>query len=151
MIVNGEELSDSQVEYYRRVLRNDCIKFAGEFHNMCRSRTFRANWPNEYEFAETNWKTFVSAVRQMYAARLRETHIKPDEAETIFRCLVIDAMTNAAADMLNQPADTSLQLVPDSQAFAGDKSENAAIVEKFGARRTRTFKRALRNSATKFH
>ena len=154
MEINGEDLTDTQVEFYRRTFKNDCVKVAGEFHNMNRSKKFRANWPNEYDYADANWKTFVEAVRALYAQQLASPHVPEDKKETIHRCLVIDTMTNAALEAACIEGDTSLQIAPGSQQFAGDRKENAGISDNYGDRPERiknAFRKALLNTGSRFH
>lgn len=148
--IDGEDLGASQIEFYRRTLKNDCVKFAGEFHGMNRSKKFRANWPNEYEFADRFWKKFVSAVRQLYAQQLANPHTPEESKKTIHRCLVIDAMTNAELEKSLFEMDNSLQLAPNTQQFIGDKKENAGISENWGDE-AHPLRKALLSTGARFH
>lgn len=150
MNINGEEINETQVETYRRIFKNDCIKFAGEFHGMNRSKKFRANWPNEYEFADANWKKFVDAVRAIYAQQLANPHLPEDQKETIHRCLVIDAETAAALQRFCIEGDSSLQLGPNTQQFIGDKQENTVISNNFGDE-AHPLRKALLSTGARFH
>lgn len=148
--IDGEDLTSTQVEFYRRTLKNDCIKFAGEFYGMNRSKKFRANWPNEYDFADANWKKFVAAVRGLYAQQLATPHTSEESKQTIHRCLVIDAMTNAELERSLVELDNSLQLAPNTQQFIGDKKENTVISENFGDG-AHPRRKALLNTGARFH
>ena len=141
--INGEDLSDSEVERIRATLRSDAKQFAGEFHNMNRSDKFRANWPKEYEFADSEWKNFVAAVRMMYVARLADPKTPPADARIMHLAIVLDQMASRGKE-----ADTRLQLAPGTQQFEGDRRENRLTLERFG--RTPNLRAALRRGAAKF-
>ncbi|HLH92078.1 MAG TPA: hypothetical protein VKX28_26900 [Xanthobacteraceae bacterium] len=127
LMVDGELLQDDEVRKLMALVENDAKKVAGEFHGMKRSAKFRAMWPNEYVFAEQNWKNFVVAVRMMYAERLADQKTRPEEAETMFRALCVQAMMGAGP---NAPAP--IQSLPNTENFVGDKTENKVIDESFG-------------------
>jgi hypothetical protein len=109
---------------------------------MNRSAKFRANWPNEYEFAESEWRTFVAAVRMMYVARLGDAKTPPDEARVMHLAIVLDQMASQGKE-----ADTRLQLAPGTQQFEGDKKENLNILDKFGTKPN--FRAQLRRGVAK--
>lgn len=127
MIINGEEVSDREIEQLVALVENDAKKVAGEFHNMKRSRKFRAMWPNEYDFAERNWKNFVVAVRAMYAQRLASPNTPSAEAATMHKALVIQAMAGASPE-----ASDTIQATPNTETFEGDRAENIRTDESFG-------------------
>lgn len=124
--INGEFVSSKDAGELIRMLYNDAKQVAGVFHGMNRSRKFRKNWPNEYVFAESEWKTFVAATRQMYVDRLNDPKTLPD-AQRMFKALYLERLASQ-----NQEADNRLQLAPNTQQFVGDKYENKKISENFG-------------------
>lgn len=127
IVVNGEQISESEATSLIRMLCEDAKKIAGEYHGQNRSAKFRINWPDEYKFASANWRTFVVAVRAMYAEKLGDPKTKPDDARKIHLALVLQAEMGKG-----QEADTRLQLAPNTQQFVGDAYENKKIIEKFG-------------------
>lgn len=144
--INGEQISASEAGSLVRMLCNDAKQIAGVFHGMNRSAKFRKNWPNEYVFADTNWKSFIAAARQMYAERLADPKTQPVDARRMHLAMVIQTMAEQGAEK-----DTRLQLAPNTQQFDGDPFENRKIVDKFGAQ-SNTFKELLMSSsAQRFH
>lgn len=125
--INGEFVSSKDAGELIRMLYNDAKQVAGVFHGMNRSRKFRKNWPNEYVFAESEWKTFVAATRQMYVDRLNDPKTLPYDAQRMFKALYLERLASQ-----NQEADNRLQLAPNTQQFVGDKYENKKISENFG-------------------
>jgi len=146
--INGESVPASEASALIRMLCNDAKKFAGEFHNQNRSVKFRANWPNEYLFADANWKTFIEAVRAMYAERLGDPKTPPTDARKMHLAIVLwTKMEGMVAP------DPRLQLKPNTQQFVGDKFENHKIVDAFG-KQSNTFMELLMSSAAateRFH
>jgi hypothetical protein len=94
---------------------------------MERSPKFRANWPNEYLFAESEWKNFVVAVREIYLERLRDPKTLPSEAKKMFQAIYLERLASKDAEQ-----DMRLQIKPHTQQFEGDKHENRKIADKFG-------------------
>ena len=129
IVVNGEPISRREAMDLVRMLCNDAKQIAGEFHGMNRSEKFRINWPDEYKFADSNWKTFIEPCRQMYAARLADPQTPPDEARKMHLSLVLQAMMAQGEE-----TDNRLQIAPNTQQFVGDRHENKKILEKFGKR-----------------
>lgn len=142
--INGEKISASEAKGLLRMLYNDARQIAGEFHGMNRSEKFRVNWPDEYRFADANWKTFVDACRQLYAERLTDPKTPPADARKMHLALVLQAMMAQGEE-----ADTRLQLAPGTQQFEGDRHENRKIAERFG--RTPNLLAALMNSVATRH
>lgn len=142
--INGEQISASEAAGLVRMLCNDAKQIAGVFHGMNRSDKFRRNWPNEYVFADTNWKTFVEAARAMYAERLKDPKTPPADARKMHLALVLQTMAEQGAEK-----DPRLQLAPNTQQFEGDPFENRKIIEDFG-KQSNTFKELLMSS-TRFH
>jgi hypothetical protein len=135
--INGEQITAKEEADLIRMLCNDAKQFAGVFHGENRSPKFRANWPNEYVFADANWKNFVEATRAMYAQRLADPLTPVADARKIHLALVLEAMIGKDAEK-----DNRLQLAPNTQQFVGDPFENRKIVDKFG-KQSNTFKEIL--------
>lgn len=140
--INGDFISSKEAGDLIRMLYNDAKQVAGMFHGMNRSAKFRKNWPNEYVFAESEWKNFVVATRQMYVDRLNDPKTLPYDAKRMFQAIYLERM---AAQ--NQEADNRLQLAPNTQQFEGDKFENNKIAEKFGTESNSFAKLALGSTA----
>src|ERR1700722_18272057 len=112
--VAGQLLTVKEAGDLVRMLCNDAKKFAGEFHGMNRSQKFRVNWPNEYVFADANWKNFVAPVRAMYAERLGNPKTPREDARKMHLALVLQTMAEQGAEK-----DPRLQISPNSQQFVG--------------------------------
>lgn len=142
--INGEQITEKEAASLLRMLYHDAKQIAGEFHGLNRSPKFRVNWPDEYLYADANWKTFVDPCRKMYAAKLADPKTRPEDARKIHLALVLQAMMASGEEV-----DNRLQVAPDSQQFAGDKKENLNIVEKFGT--APNMRAALMNSTATRH
>lgn len=142
--VNGQPIPKKEAQDLIRMLYNDAKQVAGIFHGMNRSVKFRVNWPDEYKFAEANWKTFVEATRAMYAARLGDPKTLPEDAKKMHLALVLEAQISK-----NIEADNRLQLSPGTQQFEGDPVENRKIKEQFGT--NPNLRAILMNSTTTRH
>ena len=142
--INGEKITKKEAMNLVRMLCNDAKQMAGEFHGNNRSEKFRINWPDEYKFADANWKTFIEPTRQFYAELLGDPKTPPDEARKMHLALILQAMM---AD--GQETDNRLQIAPNSQQFLGDKTENQRILERFG--KVPNFRALLMNSAATRH
>jgi hypothetical protein len=125
--VNGEKIEKAEALALIRMLCNDAKQIAGVFHGMNRSEKFRLNWPDEYKFADANWKTFMEAARQMYAERLGDPNTSPAQARKMHIALVLQAQISKG-----QETDNRLQLAPNTLQFEGDKIENRKIIDQFG-------------------
>ena len=127
IVINGELVTTEECTALIKMLYSDAQQVAGVFHGMSRSKKFRKNWPNEYLFAESEWKNFVVAAREMYLDRIKDPLTNPSDAKRMFQALYLERL---AAE--GQEADQRLQIKPDSQQFAGDPFENRKISDKFG-------------------
>jgi hypothetical protein len=146
--VSGQSITKTEALELVRMLCNDAKQIAGEFHNMERSAKFRANWPSEYLFADSQWKNFIEAARAMYAARLGDPKTKPEDARRMHLAIVLYTMAEQGSDK-----DSRLQIAPDTQQFVGDRYENRKIADKFG-RQSNTFMDLLKSTAggsARFH
>lgn len=148
--INGELISESEAEAAIRMLMNDAKRVAGEFHNMNRSAKFWANWPDEDRFAASEWRNFVEAVHQLYAAELGKPKVAEHDKKMMHRAIVLWKMTSRAGELMTGRTNNILQILPGTQAFDGDKAENRNIVQKFGTQQNlRAF---LKNStAVRYH
>ncbi len=108
------------------------------------SAKFRANWPNEYLFADAEWKNFVEAARAIYAQRLGDPKTAPNEARKMHLAIVLYTMAEQGAEKY-----PGLQITPDTQQFVGDPFENRKVVDRFG-KQSNTFKELLLSS-TRYH
>lgn len=140
--VSGETLSKHEALGLVRMLCNDAKQIAGVFHGMNRSAKFRRNWPNEYVFADANWKNFMESARAMYAERLGDPKTPPSDARKMHLALVLQTMAEQGVEK-----DNRLQLAPNTQQFEGDPFENRKIVEQWG-KQSNTFKELLMSSST---
>jgi hypothetical protein len=117
-----------------KMIQKDAHEMAGVFHGMQRSDKFRANWPNEDQFAATNWKSFVAAVRQIYSERLGNPKTPSDDARKMYLALLLERAWSEGQLALGMTPDMQLQLSPGTQQFEGDAGENKKIAERFGGR-----------------
>lgn len=141
--INGERIEKSEALDCVKMLCSDAKKIAGEFHGMNRSAKFRKNWPNEYVFADTNWKSFMEAARTLYAQQLGDPKVTDYDKRRMHIALVVQTLAEQGAEK-----DTRLQLAPNSQQFEGDKFENNKIIDKFGGH-SNTFKDLLMSSSNR--
>jgi hypothetical protein len=143
LVINGEQIDKHEARCLVQMLYNDAKQIAGVFHGMNRSAKFRANWPDEYLFAETNWKNFVEAARQMYAAELGKPKVSESNKRKMHLALVIEAEVSKGEE-----TDTRLQLFPGTQQYEGDPFENRKILDQFG-KHSNTFKELLLGSSSR--
>jgi len=140
--INGEHIPVSECTAILKMLYNDAKEIAGVFHGMNRSAKFRINWPDETLFAESEWKSFVSAARAMYADRLGDPKTPPADARKMHIALVLQARLAKG-----QETDNRLQLAPNTLQFEGDKHENKKVAETYGLKPN--FRAQLRQGAAK--
>lgn len=124
---------------------DDAKEFAGVFYDQKRSAKFRASWPSQMGYVNVNWERFVVHVRAAYAAMLTKRDVPQAQKDRIYDALIADAPASH-----NEGAAEPLQLAPDTEAFIGDKKENAHVEETYGKRAAKplmpTAKRLLLNS-----
>ena len=140
--INGEMVPVSECHSILKMLYSDAKEIAGVFHGMNRSAKFRINWPDETLFAESEWKSFVSAARTMYAERLGDPKTPQTDARKMHIALVLQAKLAKG-----QETDNRLQLAPNTLQFDGDKHENRKIAENYGLKPN--FRAQLRQGAMK--
>lgn len=127
--INGELITTQEAMALLRMLYEDAKRMAGKFHGMNRSAKFRVNWPNEYDFAKSEWRNFVEPTRLMYTEKLADPLTSEYDKARIFKVLILQARMAQ-----NTETDNRLQIAPGTQQFEGDKKENKNIMDKFGAR-----------------
>ena len=127
MIINGENVSPQEQRKLLKMLRHDAEEVAGEFYDMERSDKFRLNWPNQDQFVKSEWKNFVAAVRLMYTERLGDPNTSPKDKDKMFKAVIMQNMMAQGRE-----TDMRLQIMPNTQTFAGDKAENKRTTDKFG-------------------
>lgn len=142
--VNGEQITTHEAEGLLRMLCNDAKKIAGEFHGMNRSAKFRVNWPDEYKFANSEWRNFIEAVHQMYATQLGDPHVSEVNKRRMFLALIL---WKRIGDVKEK--DNRIQLSPNSLQFEGDSFENKKIVETYT--KAPNMRAALLNSTATRH
>ena len=125
--INGELVSLYEARSLLRMLVEDARRIAGQFHNMNRSAKFRINWPDEDQFAGSEWRNFIDATHTLYADLLGKKDVSDYDKKRLLQAIVLWRMVG---DMKESTA--TLQIMPDSQQFHGDKTENRKTAEKFG-------------------
>lgn len=149
LVIGNEVISIRDAMNLVALIQHDAREMAGEFHGMNRSAKFRANWPNEYEFADANWKTFVQAVRMMYSERLGDPKTSPDDARRMYLAMLVERAYSSGLERMGREGDTRLQLAPNTQQFDGDAAENKKIVQDYGT--GQNYRAALMKGAAKMN
>lgn len=147
--IGGEVISVSDAKKLIELLQKQAKEFAGLAHTKNRSKKFRANWPSEYDYAETQWKTYMAAARAYFSQRLADPKTEPKAARGMFLALLLERAWSEGQKQLGAEADDRLQLAPGTQQFEGDSYENRQIVEKFGV--GRNLRAALMDGASKIN
>ncbi len=125
--INGERISKKEQRELLAILRHDAEQMAGEFYEMERSDKFRVNWPDQDEFVKSEWKNFVAAIRLMYVQRLADPSTPATEAAKMHKIIVLQAMMARSGKR-----DDRLQIMPNTQQFMGDRTENRRTMQLFG-------------------
>lgn len=144
MIVDGENLTNSEVRKLVKYFDHECKEAAGTFFEQCRkgllgdagrSEKFRAFW-NEVGFrcgadpqlcyVESHYQNFAEDVRAALAGLLARPDVKEADKERIHKALVVQEILS-----LNSQ-HTPVQLGRDSQQFAGDRHEVRQIASTYG-------------------
>lgn len=135
MIVDGEDLTQSQVRRLLDMVRKDAQEYAGQFYDQCRSKKFRLAWTEvglragrdpQMCFVDAQWGHFVEHVRALYAQMLTSPRVAEDDKYRMHQALIVQAMLGA------QSQNTPVQLAPGTQQFEGEKYENKQINAAFG-------------------
>lgn len=128
MIVGNEDISTEEAISLVRMLVDDARQFAGVFHGENRSPKFRADWPNEYVFAESEWRHFVEAVLLLYAQALNDPYRSEYDKRRIYLATLLWQEVSAEAS----EHYAGEQMLPGTEKFEGSKSENIRITGMFG-------------------
>lgn len=128
MIVGNEELEEREARELVAMIINDARDIAGQFHQLNRSDKFRANWPNEYAYAESEWRSFVQATLQAYAESMGDPRLPERDKRRLFLARLLWAQVEAGAP----EAYAGVAIRKGSEQFAGDAFENRQIVNRFG-------------------
>jgi hypothetical protein len=144
----GEVITAKAAMSLIAMIQHDAKEMAGVYHGMKRSAKFRVNWPDEDIFVESEWRSFVQAVRAMYAEKLSDPKTKPEDARKMYLALLIEKAYAEGQRAQGIEADNRLQLRPGTQQFVGDAFENCKIVETFGS--APNLRARLRSNVAKF-
>lgn len=126
--INGEQVSKAKAMRLLRLMCDNAKRIAGEFHNYNRSEKFRANWPDEYKFANSEWRNFIEAAHQNFVELIRRPDIPDNHKHEMFLAIVLWKQISQA-----KPGDNRIQLMPNTQQFEGDPYENRKIKETYGS------------------
>lgn len=127
-----------------KMLIGDAKELAGVYHGQNRSEKFRNNWPDERKFASSNWRSFVQAVIEGYAALLGKPHVQENDKHRMYVArLMWDKLEK------DKEPDNRLQMRPNTQQFVGDAYENRKIKDQFGVHQN--FRAHLMNSIATRH
>lgn len=126
--IGGEELSEYEASELLEMLIKHARQLAGKFHQLNRSEKFRRNWPDEYLYAEHEWRSHVEATLQVYAQGMSDPRVRDYDRRRMFLARLLWAQVEAAATELF-PGN---QLFPNTAAYEGDAYENKRIAEMFG-------------------
>lgn len=153
MIVDGEELSNTQVRRLLDMVRKDAQEYAGQFYDQCRSKKFRTAWVEvglragrdpQMCFVDAQWGHFVEHVRSLYAQMLTSPRVSEEDKYRMHQALVVQAMLGAESQ------NTPIQMAPGTQQFEGEKFENKQIASTFGEyAEPSLMKRLLSTTATR--
>lgn len=162
MIVDGENLTKSEVRKLIKFFDHECKEAAGEFFEMCRkgllgdagrSEKFRAFWSEigfrlgkdpQLCYVESHYQNFAEDVRSGLAGLLARNDVAEKEKQQIHKALVVQEMLSISSQ------NTPVQLRKDSQQFAGDRYENRQITTTYGNHPDRsTIDKLLSTTATR--
>jgi hypothetical protein len=144
VFVGGVESTHYEVMDCVRMLCNRAKDIAGEAHGKDRSEKFRANWPDENNYAIASWKNCVQQVINEYAAKMDASRLDVSDYDKR-RMFIAVLMWQQTAE--GKEKDNRLQFMRDSQQFEGDKHENKKIADKFGKQSNSFIELAMGTSA----
>lgn len=130
--VGNEVITVREAMNLVEMIQRDAKEIAGVFHGESRSVKFRANWPNEYDFVDANWKSFVAAARGMYAERLSNPKTPAEDARKMHLAILLERAYSEGIRQQGGESDNRLQIALNTQQFVGDPIENRKIVEQYG-------------------
>lgn len=162
MIVDGENLTKSEVRKLVKYFDHECKEMAGEFFEKCRkgllgdagrSEKFRAFWSEvgfrcgkdpQLCYVETHYQNFAEDVRRILAGLLARPDVREKDKEQIHKALCVQEILGAHSQ------HTPVQLHKDSQQFAGDGYEVKQISTTYGNHpEPSQIDRLLRSTATR--
>lgn len=144
MIVDGENLTNSEVRRLVKFFDHECKEMAGEFFEQCRkgllgdagrSEKFRAFWSEvgfrcgkdpQLCYVESHYQNFAEDVRRVLAGLLGRPDVREIDKEQIHKALVVQEILGMNSQ------HTPVQLHKDSQQFAGDGYEVKQIATTYG-------------------
>lgn len=144
MIVDGENLTNSEVRKLVKFFNHECKEAAGEFFEQCRkgllgdagrSEKFRSFWSEigfrcgadpQFCYVESHYQNFAEDVRRALAGLLARPDVPEKDKERIHKALIVQEILS-----LNSQ-HTPVQLSKDSQQFAGDRHEVKQIASIYG-------------------
>ena len=144
MLVDGEDLTKSEVRRLVKFFDHECKEAAGQFFEQCRkgllgdagrSEKFRAFWSEigfrcgkdpQICYVETHYQNFAEDVRAGLAGLLARPDVPERDKETIHKALIVQEMLGVMSQ------HTPIQLRKDSQQFVGDGYEVKDIASTFG-------------------
>lgn len=145
MIIDGENLTNSEVRKLIKFFDHECKEMAGEFFERCRkgllgdagrSEKFRAFWSEigfrcgkdpQICYVETHYQNFAEDVRRELAGLLGRPDVREKDKEQIHKSLVVQEILGMNSQ------HTPVQLHKDSQQFAGDGYEVKQIAATYGS------------------
>ncbi len=135
MIVDGQDLSRSEVRRLLDMVRKDAEEIAGQFYDQCRSKKFRLAWTEvglragrdpQRCFAEQRWNNFVDHVRTVYCELLTDPKVSEADKYRMHQAMIVQNIFGIESQA------APVQLAPKTQQFEGDKFENRQINANFG-------------------
>lgn len=144
MIVDGENLTNSEIRKLVKFFNHECKEMAGEFFDQCRkgllgdagrSEKFRTFWSEvgfrcgrdpQLCYVETHYQNFAEDVRRELAGLLARPDVREKDKEQIHKALCVQEILGINSQV------TPVQLHKDSQQFAGDGYEVKQIATTYG-------------------
>lgn len=145
MIVDGENLSNSQVRRLIEMVNKDAKEIAGQFFDQCRkgllgdggrAEKFRAFWteigfrcgrdPQDC-YVESQYEHFIEDVREQYCNLLQRPDVKEADKRLMHQAIIVQTMLGIHSQRV------PVQVKRDSQQFVGDRFETKQIAETYGA------------------
>lgn len=158
MIVDGENLSNTEVWRLIKLFDHECEELAGRFYDQCRkgvygdagrSEKFRAFWTEvglrcgkepEICYVKSHYQNFAEDVRREWAGLLGRPDVNERDKQTMHKALIVQEMLGL------QSQHVPVQINKDSQQFAGDGYENRQTAANYGNHVEPSVLRKLMNS-----
>lgn len=147
IMVDGEKLTKREVKKLVEFFDKECMEYAGKFFELCkssnipgadagRSEKFRNFW-NEVSvqcggvdpqvcYVSSHYQNFAEETRIALAGLLARHDVTEHDKQRIHRALIVQQMFSEMSQ------HTPVQLLADSQTFAGDPHEVKKTAENFG-------------------